>query len=274
MSWQLDVERWGNSGPAVVLVHGMGASGRAWRSVGERLAGGYRVIAPTLLGFGRSPWPKVEYTMDQHLDVLEATLRREGVDGEKLVVAGHSVGAIQAMAWAAREPVRFGGLLLVGLPVYRSPDEARRHVAAMGPLGYIMVKAPTFGALFCNTICRFGRTRLSTRLWRIITPLLFSYVPVEVARDGAFHGWESYTRTLRNCLLDVDVEALARSVEAARIPVRLLHGELDREAPVDAAVEFAGRHGWRCDTVPSGAHNLIVSEPERCAKVIRSLAHP
>jgi pimeloyl-ACP methyl ester carboxylesterase len=271
MSWRLHVERWGDSGPVVVLVHGMGASGRAWRWVGEQLADGHRIIAPTLLGFGRSPWPKLEYTMEQHLDLLADALRHEGVAGEKLVVAGHSVGAVQALAWAAREPARFQGLLLAGLPVYRSPDEARRQVAAMGPLGYITVKAPRFGALFCNTICRFGRTRLATPLWRIITPLMFSYVPVEVARDGAFHGWESYTRTLRNCLLDVDVESLARSVEAARIPVRLLHGELDREAPVDSAVDIAGRHGWRCETVPAGAHNLIVRQPGRCAELIREL---
>jgi hypothetical protein len=59
-TWQLAVRHWGQGGPPVVLLHGLGGSGESWRWTAEPLADQFRVIAPDLLGFGRSPWPKID----------------------------------------------------------------------------------------------------------------------------------------------------------------------------------------------------------------------
>ena len=264
MCWRLFVQRWGDTGPSVLLIHGLGASGRYWRLVAEILQAERRVFAPDLLGFGRSLWPKVDYTVDDHLDALDGTVVAEGLQDEPLVLAGHSLGAALALAWAARHPRRFGGLVLMGLPRYRSPQEARAHVAALGPLAYATVARPKLGAALCGLMC-FGRP-----FWRIAAPLLIPDVPPDVARDGVLHTWRSYSRTLTHAILDVDIRALADRVRATGLPVRLLHGDLDRQAPLQGISEVAQWTGWPLQVLRGSGHGLPIEQPHPCAEAIRA----
>ena len=100
----LFARRFGAAGPAVVLLHGLGASGRSWRPVAERLVTSARVICPDLLGFGRSPWTAAAYSVTDHLQALPATLDGLGIT-EPLVLTGHSTGAMLALEWAAAQTV-------------------------------------------------------------------------------------------------------------------------------------------------------------------------
>ena len=66
----LHTDETGGRGPAVVFVHGLGASGRYWDAVVPRLAG-RRTVTVDLLGFGRSPKPRrASYDVDFHADAL------------------------------------------------------------------------------------------------------------------------------------------------------------------------------------------------------------
>ncbi|WP_349257785.1 alpha/beta fold hydrolase [Iamia sp.] len=66
----LHTDETGGRGPAVVFVHGLGASGRYWDAVVSRLAG-RRSVAVDLLGFGRSPKPRrASYDVGCHTDAL------------------------------------------------------------------------------------------------------------------------------------------------------------------------------------------------------------
>src|SRR3989442_520598 len=48
-------------GPHVILLHSGGLSSRQWGRFAEELAGGYRVVSPDFLGYGRSSrWPQDE----------------------------------------------------------------------------------------------------------------------------------------------------------------------------------------------------------------------
>lgn len=63
----------GSGAPALVFLHGLGASGRYWDKVAKPLEGnGHQLQFVDLLGFGRSPWPDLAYTVDDHLAALEA----------------------------------------------------------------------------------------------------------------------------------------------------------------------------------------------------------
>ena len=249
----------------MLLVHGLGASGRYWRLVAEQLAGELQLIAPDLLGFGRSPWPDIDYQVDDHLDALDGVL--EDLEGSErpLLLVGHSLGSILALAWAARRPERFDGMLLLGLPCYRSPQEARRHVAGLGPLAYATVATPRIGAAICGLMC-FGRP-----VWRAVTPLLMPTLPRDVAEDGVLHTWRSYRGTLTHCILDTDTGAIAQRVAASRLPVRLLHGDLDREAPRETVAALAQQAEWQLELVPGAGHGLPIERPRRSAEAVRKL---
>ena len=57
--------------PAIVLTHGFGAMGEHYRSnMGPLAAANFRVFAPTVIGFGRSEKPLVDYSQDLWTEFL------------------------------------------------------------------------------------------------------------------------------------------------------------------------------------------------------------
>src|SRR5947199_10329980 len=51
------------SGPALLLIHGVGDSSKAWETVHAKLAQRFTVIAPDLLGHGESDKPHADYSL-------------------------------------------------------------------------------------------------------------------------------------------------------------------------------------------------------------------
>lgn len=263
-TWQLSVRRWGSSGPTVILLHGLGASGAFWHRTADALGERFVVLAPDLLGFGRSPWPNIDYTLDDHLDALDALVASEALERREIVLGGHSLGAVMALAWARRHPDWFARVVLLGLPCYRSPGEARRHAATLGPLAYATVAKPRLGELMCALMC------LSRPLWWLVAPRLAPQFPPDVARDWVLHTWESYSRTLNRCILDLDVAKLASEVAKRNSAVHLLHGHADREVPLETLEGLARTLRWSLTMVPDASHFLPLEQPRLCAAAIES----
>lgn len=99
-------------GPAVLLIHGITSSSRTWRSVTPRLAADHTVIAPDLLGHGRSAKPQGDYTLGGYASGIRDLLLALGIP--KVTVVGHSLGGGIAMQFAYQFPQRVSRLVLVG----------------------------------------------------------------------------------------------------------------------------------------------------------------
>src|SRR5262245_7030750 len=99
------------SGRLALLIHGLPGNARAWARVGERLAGRYRVIAPDLPGYGETTPqpPEQDPDVGYASELVEALIRRMGAPD---VLAGHSYGAVVALAVALRGNVSIGALAL------------------------------------------------------------------------------------------------------------------------------------------------------------------
>ena len=254
----------GRAGPVVVLLHGLGASGRLWHPVVRYLPADLRLVCPDLLGFGRSPRPSVAYSLADHLTALDALLDRVIPGDEPVVLGGTSLGAVLALEWAAARPGRFLGVALIALPAYRTNAEARACVAALSPLAWATVHRPDVGEIICGIMCA-GRP-----LWRALMPLLTPSTPADIARDFVLHDWASYYGTLCNVLLNHRVHPTATRLAEAGAPVRLLHGDGDRTAPVDAARALAVDCGWPL-TVLAAGHRLPLEAPAACAAMLHAL---
>lgn len=172
----LYVHRFGRNGPVVVLLHGLGASGRYWRLVATRAAGEFQLVCPDALGFGQSPRPRLAYTVADHVAALDATLDALALGPEPVMLAGHSTGALVALAWAAARPDRFRAVGAIALPAYRSAAEARACIARLSPLTWATVRHPNLGKLICRVMCA-GRP-----LWQAAMPLLMPTTPSDIAR--------------------------------------------------------------------------------------------
>lgn len=255
----LFVRRYGQAGPLVVLLHGLGASARLWRPTAAFLATEATLVCPDLLGFGRSPKPPVAYGVTDHLHALDAMLNRLVPANEPVILGGTSGGAVLAMEWAAARPDRFRGLALSALPAYRSTAEAKAAIATVGVLARATVSRGHLGELLCGIMCA-GRP-----VWRALMPLVMPGVPTDIARDMVLHTWVSYSNTVQNVLVQHRVAPAAARLVEHGVPVRLLHGGRDREAPVAAVRELATACGWPLTILAPYGHRLPLDAPAACA---------
>jgi haloalkane dehalogenase len=97
------------SGRTIVFLHGNPASSHMWREVLPRVGSG-RLLAPDLIGMGRSGKPDIPYLFADHARYLDAWFDALGLDD--VVLVGHDWGGALACDWAARHPERVRGLAL------------------------------------------------------------------------------------------------------------------------------------------------------------------
>jgi len=98
-------------GPALLLIHGIGDSSETWRDIIPRLAEQHTVIAPDLLGHGRSDKPRADYSVAAYANAMRDLISVLGVD--RVTVVGHSLGGGVAMQFAYQYPERCERLVLV-----------------------------------------------------------------------------------------------------------------------------------------------------------------
>ena len=99
------------SGPALLLLHGLGCDHTTWAPVIESLAKRYTVIAPDLLGHGASAKPRADYSVGGYANGMRDLLTVLGID--QVTVVGHSFGGGVAMQFAYQFPERCQRLILV-----------------------------------------------------------------------------------------------------------------------------------------------------------------
>ena len=99
------------SGPALLLLHGLGCNHTTWAPVVAALARRYTVIAPDLLGHGLSDKPRADYSVGGYANGMRDLLTVLGID--KVTVVGHSFGGGVAMQFAYQFPERTERMILV-----------------------------------------------------------------------------------------------------------------------------------------------------------------
>lgn len=99
------------SGPALLLLHGLGCDHTTWDPVIDRLARRFTVIAPDFLGHGESDKPRADYSIGGYANGMRDLLTVLGI--EQATVVGHSLGGGIAMQFAYQFPERTERLVLV-----------------------------------------------------------------------------------------------------------------------------------------------------------------
>lgn len=106
----------------VLFLHGIGNSGAAWQEVIDRLPSDIRVISIDLLGFGKSSRPNhATYNATTQARAVIATLLRARISS-RLIIVGHSLGALVSVEVAKRYPLLVKSLVLCSPPFYLGED--------------------------------------------------------------------------------------------------------------------------------------------------------
>jgi len=91
------------NGPPILLLHGTFASLHTWEAWVTELGETYRIITLDLPGFGLTgPHPQKDYSLAATLHLFESLREHLGIS--EWVVAGNSLGAGYALAYAQHEP--------------------------------------------------------------------------------------------------------------------------------------------------------------------------
>ena len=128
----------GDSGPTVVMVHGVGGTRWEWVESMAALASSHRVLAPDLIGFGDSPRPDVIYSPAYLGEFLVTFLDAVGID--RVTLIGHSLGGRVCLETALRAPDAVEGLALI----------APLGFGKLSPLGRLL----SAGAWWANRLLR------------------------------------------------------------------------------------------------------------------------
>ena len=210
--------------PAVLFLHGFGASLHTWEPWAQGLADRHRVLRVDLPGHGLSPPdPRDDYRDTRSLQLLLGVLDRLGL--QRVDVVGNSMGGRIAWAMAARHPDRVDRLVLVSPDGFASP-------------GYFEYgKEPEVSALL-----QLMRVALPRPLLRM--SLAPAYVHPEVLTDPLLDRYHDLLRApgaraamlqrMRQTVL-VDPVPLLRTIQA---PTLLLWGEQDAMIPVANASDY------------------------------------
>jgi lipase len=111
MTTNLHVYRYGPDGPIQVLaIHGLTGHGKRWESLASRHLADVAIVAPDLIGHGRSSWD-APWTIDANVEALTALLDADG--GRPVVVMGHSFGGAIALSLATARPDLVDSLVLL-----------------------------------------------------------------------------------------------------------------------------------------------------------------
>lgn len=256
----------------VVLVHGWTCALKIWTPVIRALAcDEIRVVAYDLRGHARSGRPEeADYSIDAHAEDLDAVLRAMVPEGQRAVVAGHSLGGMTIVAWAGDHteevPHLVAGAVLVntgmdGLiaqsPILRMPEKLGK---AREIVGRALLSAPV--------PLPHGPTPLSYRVVRWIG-LTKSASPAQIA---------FCERIVLACKRDVRALCggtlsgldLYESIASLSVPTVIVGGEDDKLTPPSHVKRLS-------DALPHVVEEIVlddcghmgpVSHPEQVARPI------
>jgi 2-hydroxy-6-oxonona-2,4-dienedioate hydrolase len=109
------------TGPAVILLHGLGGSSQAWQFNIAALAEKYHVFVPDQIGFGKSDKPLVNYRIRTYVDFLDQFCKQLKI--ERATLVGNSMGGWIAAMFTASFPDRVDKLVLVDAAGYAPPKD-------------------------------------------------------------------------------------------------------------------------------------------------------
>ncbi len=214
-------------GLPLLLLHGLGCSGDAWKPVLDTLSAdgcAQTVAAPDLPGYGRSECSQGALGMDDLADWTADFLARIGLP--RVHIAGHSMGCQVALALARRHPERAASLLLVG------PTSGRRLVP----------------------LWRYG---MGLVLDGVFEPPCYN---ATLARMYAQMGMRRYFATVRRMMQD---DPFAHAADVA-MPTLILRGVRDFVVPAQAALALAAAlPRGRYAEFPNAAHALQFEDAAR-----------
>jgi len=222
----------------MVLLHGIESSSSYWKGLIPQLSKKYRVITIDLLGFGESPKPhNIAYSLDDQVMWLKRTLNFQGIKKFKLL--GHSLGALVAMAYAAKYPKEVTKLYLISPVIFNASEEHNN----------ILIKKFTYIEKFSDT-----GYLVSTISKTVGTKKIAKFIPA--------------IRSASNAIKHQNTLELAKRMKD--VATTIIYGDKDRLVDPDQLQAVVKRmRKVKVIKVSKGTHNFPLNQPDTLLQVIQ-----
>lgn len=247
----------GGQGEPLILLHGLGAWGDLWASTMSELESNFLLVAPDILGFGRSEAPRMRYTRDVLVRWLGAFM--DVVGCRDAILCGNSMGGSVAMDFAWRFPERVKKLILV-------------DPAGLGPeIGFMprLSSVPFIGEFLAQpwkwNVRRAWRHLMGDPAW--VTEEFVEYVASYRRQNVVNHPNLSVLREHVSFFgLKHTVEPL---LEGIKTPTLLIWGDKDRLFPVEQGERASKRiPNCRFQILQGCGHVPHMERPREFAEVV------
>ncbi|MET8161503.1 alpha/beta fold hydrolase [Sphaerisporangium sp. NPDC005289] len=241
--------------PALVLIHGLGASTRWWDPVVPMLTRSYRVIRIDLLGHGRSAKPAGGgYAIPQQAHRVGQALDRLNV--KHAILVGHSTGGYVATALAEQR-----GDLVTALAFIDTGPRMDAFVSD-GPVGKL-IDVPMVGQLLwrlrTDGIIRRG---LSTAFAPGFT------APQQLVDDTRGMTYHALTATSHASDDYLTQRPLPDRLTPLGKPLLVIFGEQDQRWRSSSAASYRAVAGARVELIPGLGHSPMLEDPPRTATLL------
>ncbi len=261
-------------GPTLVLVPGWTETIALWTYVIRELRDDFRIVAFDLRGHGQSGRsPGADYSMERFGEDVEAVLGAVVPEGERAVVAGHSLGGMSIAAWAEHHDVS------------GHASAAALLFTGVGGLvgGQLLIHVPRFAQALSDPVARHGFLGARAPLPRFSTPIsaaairYVAFGPTASPAQVAF-----YERMLVACPADVraavglamaDME-LHHALARLTLPTLVMAGADDRLTPPAHARRVAQELPRQAELIelPETGHMGPLERPKEVSAALRQLA--
>ena len=254
------------SGPALLLIHGVGDNSTTWNAVHSKLAQRFTVIAPDLLGHGESDKPRADYSLASFANGMRDLLAVLGID--RVTLVGHSLGGGVAAQFAYQYPHMVERIVLVSCGGVTKDVTPALRLAAM-PIGAEALAALRLpGAVPALKVAgRAAKSLLgSTKHGRDLS----SGIDL-LARLADPMALSAFARTVRGV---VDgrgqfVTMLDRAYLMPSIPKQIIWGEDDMVIPVShARMAHEAMPGSQLEIFENSGHMPFHDHPDRFVSVV------
>ncbi len=253
------VERGRRDGPILLFLHGITGSRRYWDRKVRGLGRDHRLLLPDLPGFGLSPKPHIEYSMEFFRDAVRRFLERRRAADRPLTIVAHSLGSLIALEYAALYGGHVERMILLSLPRFSNPATAHEIFWRGSPHYRRLLNEHSLA----ETLAQMKRSGLELTL-----RYMFRF-PWSVLIDSHKFSFKSLTSTLEHCLLGYRVDRILPSVPP--LPTLLIHGEQDSVAPLANVRPLPGIYPhMRLETIRGTGHHLFLTHTRQCLDLIRS----
>jgi pimeloyl-ACP methyl ester carboxylesterase len=244
--------------PAVLLIHGTGASAAWWGPVVPPLADAYRVIRVDLAGHGRSASPADGYDIPAQARRVGTTLDQLGAG--QVMMIGHSTGGSVATALAEQRPGTVTALALINTGP--NPDA----YFDQGLLGRLLL-APLPGRLLWGL-----RTEGTIR--KAMRTAFTRPVDVPDAIIASAHGmtYRAVAGTMRGSLNYLRQRSVPARLAALGLPVLVIFGADDQRWRSSSAAAYRAVPGARVELLPGVGHTPMMEDPQATGKLLLDFA--